>query len=299
VTAPRPIVPGTTYIIARRCTQRQFLLRPDEETTQIYEYCLAEAVERYQMVLVGWIAMGNHHHPVVHDPSGVLPAFLAHLHKMLAKALNHRWRRWENFFAAEQVCITKCVDVSDVLDKLVYALVNPVKANLVEKACLWPGASSISFLNGREKTIERPKRFFRDGGPMPERVVLRAEPPPEWTGSREEWAAAVRERVARCEAAAREDRERTGKRIMGRKAVQLVEPQGRPSTLESRRNLRPFIACKNKQRRIQALGELRAFRRAYRRARDAFITGMRDVLFPAGTYFMRLLGARCVPFAPS
>jgi len=31
----------------------------------------------------------------------------------------------------------------------------------------------------------------------------------------------------------------------------------------------------------------RAFREAYAAAREAFITGIRDVLFPAGTYWLR------------
>jgi len=297
MTAPRPIVPGTTYAIARRCTQRQFLLRPDPKTTKIYEYCLAEAVARFDMVLIGWGTMSNHHHFKVHDKHGVLPAFLAHLHKMLAKALNFRWSRWENFFAAEQVCVTKCVDVSDVLDKLVYALVNPVADHLVEKVRAWPGASSFDFLDGRVKVLERPKGFFREDGAMPKRVTLKAEVPPEWDGTREAWAEAVRERVAQAEQAARDERARTGRRVMGRRALQRVSAFDTPNTHAPRRNLRPFIACKNRQRRIATLSELRAFRKAYRKARDAFVAGVRDAVFPAGTYLMRLLGACCVPFA--
>jgi len=297
MTAPRPIVPGTTYTIARRCTQRQFLLRPDPKTTQIYEYCLAEAVARFDMVLIGWSAMSNHHHFEVHDKRGVLPAFLAHLHKMLAKALNFRWSRWENFFSVEQVCVTKCVDASDVLDKLVYALVNPVVDHLVEKVRDWPGATSYGFLDGREKVIERPKGFFREGGAMPERVTLRAVVPPEWTGTREEWAEVVRVRVARAEQAAQDERRRTGQRVMGRRAVQRVSESDSPNTLERRRDLKPFIACKNRSRRIAALEELRAFQLAYRRAREAFVAGVRDAMFPVGTYMLRLLGVCCVPFA--
>ena len=28
---PRQVLPGSTYMITRRCTQRQFLMRPDRE----------------------------------------------------------------------------------------------------------------------------------------------------------------------------------------------------------------------------------------------------------------------------
>ena len=32
MTAPRPVFPGSIITIQRRCTQRQFLLRPDDDT---------------------------------------------------------------------------------------------------------------------------------------------------------------------------------------------------------------------------------------------------------------------------
>jgi len=35
-----------TYMITRRCTQRQFLMRPDDETNNAFIYCLAEAASR-------------------------------------------------------------------------------------------------------------------------------------------------------------------------------------------------------------------------------------------------------------
>ncbi|MCC6355521.1 MAG: hypothetical protein IT577_16655, partial [Verrucomicrobiae bacterium] len=40
MTAPRQILPGQLYLVTRRCTQRQLLLRPDETTTQIFLYTL-------------------------------------------------------------------------------------------------------------------------------------------------------------------------------------------------------------------------------------------------------------------
>jgi len=45
----RPVVPGSTYMITRRCTQRQFLMRPDGETNNAYVYCLAVAARRFRI----------------------------------------------------------------------------------------------------------------------------------------------------------------------------------------------------------------------------------------------------------
>ena len=50
----------------------------------------------------------------------------------------------------------------------------------------------------------------------------------------------------------------------------------------------------DKWRRIEALSRLVEFLRAYREAWAAFKAGARDVLFPAGTYLLRVVhGARC------
>jgi REP element-mobilizing transposase RayT len=111
MTAPREILPGRTYLITRRCTQRQFLLRPDDKMNAIIAYCLAEAATRYDINLIAWTAMSNHYHTVVHDPHARLPAFLEHFHKMLAKCLNVRWSRWENVWSSEPTSRT-CLRIS-------------------------------------------------------------------------------------------------------------------------------------------------------------------------------------------
>src|SRR6186713_2576999 len=88
VTAPRQVVPGRTYLLTRRCTQRQYLLRPDRQVVRIYLYCLGEAAARFGITLHAWCVMSNHEHLLVRDDRGNFPEFLAHWHKMLAKALN-------------------------------------------------------------------------------------------------------------------------------------------------------------------------------------------------------------------
>jgi len=60
MTAPRRILPGKVAMLTRRSTQRQYLLRPDELTNEIFEYCLAEAAKRFDIGLIAWLAMSNH-----------------------------------------------------------------------------------------------------------------------------------------------------------------------------------------------------------------------------------------------
>lgn len=47
MSVPREVLPARFYMITRRCTQRQFLLRPDRETNNNFLYCLAEAAARF------------------------------------------------------------------------------------------------------------------------------------------------------------------------------------------------------------------------------------------------------------
>jgi len=84
----RQILANQFYMITRRCTQQQFLLRPDDETNNAFIYCLGEAAHRFGIVVVLPTAESNHHHTIVFDPFGNIPAFVEHFHKMLARCMN-------------------------------------------------------------------------------------------------------------------------------------------------------------------------------------------------------------------
>lgn len=288
----RPILPGSIYLLTRRCSQRQFLLRPDELVNQAFLYCLAEAAHRYQIGLIGWLAMSNHYHAVVYDPLGRLPDFACHFHQMLAKCLNVHRSRWENFWSSEPPTYTLLVRPSDVLDKLVYTFLNPIKDHLVESVARWPGASSWSVLCGEVQNVKRPDFYFRPDGGMPEVVPLRTVVPPGFVGSRESWAARVRAAVTKAEWDLRQKRVSDGTRVLGREGVCSMPPFDRPQTPAPRRQLRPLIACRDAASRIAALEALKRFRAAYREARARFVAGVRDVVFPAGTFALRWLCAR-------
>ncbi|HEY1534249.1 MAG TPA: hypothetical protein VGF76_09525 [Polyangiaceae bacterium] len=88
MTAPRQILPGQRHLITRRCTQRQFLLRPSRLTNQTVKYCLALAAERTGVLIHAACFMSNHWHGVVTDPGARLPEFLERFHRLVAKAQN-------------------------------------------------------------------------------------------------------------------------------------------------------------------------------------------------------------------
>ena len=105
----------------------------------------------------------------------------------------------------------------------------------------------------------------------------------------------LRERVVDVEAEAADERRRTGRRVLGRRAILRQSWRDRPSSHEPRRELSPRVAARDKWARIEALLRDRAFLVAYHAARAAWLLGERAI-FPPGTYWLRRFAA--VPVAP-
>jgi len=290
---PRQVFPRSFYLLNRRCTQRQFLLRPGPVTNNAFLYCLIEAAQRFGIVLLLPMAESNHHHTVLYDPDGRYPQFAEHFHKMLARCLNARWGRWENLWAAEEMCIPRLLTRDAVIDKLVYAAINPVKDHLVDTVAQWPGANGYRHLiSGRPMRAVRPAHFFREGGAMPAEVSMTLEIP-EALGPADELIAEVKARVAALEASIRAERIRTGKRVLGRRVVLAQSWRSSPSSIEPRRVLRPRFAGAT-HARVPALIACREFLTEYRDARRRWLAGIRAV-FPPGTYWLARFAA--VPVA--
>jgi len=287
---PRPVFPDRVLFVSRRCSERRFFLRPGPKTNQAFTYCLAEAANRFDIHVMHVHAMSNHYHVVFYDPDGNYPRFIEHFHKMLAKVMNCLWGRWEAMWASEQTSVIDLVDPADAFDKAIYTEANAVAAHLVARATEWPGVSSLRHhLNGTTMKAKRPHWFFDKNGDMPEEVELVLYRPPGYEDMpQQEWAALLRDKIAEEERKAAADREESGTSIAGRKAVLRQCPFDSPATSEPRRGMKPRVAAKSKWHRIEALRRLKGFLEKYRGALADWRAGIRDVLFPAGTYLMHV-----------
>jgi putative transposase len=290
MTAPRQILPGTTYLVTRRCAQRQFLLRPSKTGNQVFLYLLAVAAQRFDIRVHAFCVLSNHFHLVVTDTNARLPAFHQFLDALVARAVNSSIGRWESFWAPNSYSAVMLASPSDVVDKAAYVLANPTAAGLVRSARLWPGLwSAPERVGGDAFEVSRPKHFFDAKGSLPERVTLQLEPPPGFT------AVEFREQLA----VALEGRERDAVEnaeggFLGVGRILSQKPTDRPKTAEPRRNLNPRVAAHDKWKRIEVLGRLREFLNAYRQAWAERRDG-HSVTFPAGTYLLRVLhGVPCV-----
>ena len=215
---------------------------------------------------------------------------------MIARAVNAVHGDFDGLWSSEQTSHVTCVEPSDLVAKIAYAMANPVEARLVKYGHSWPGVRVA--WPAKPRAVRRPEKFFRDeqdGGTWPETAVLELSRP---TGhdelSDEELAALIQTAIDEREEQCRQEAHRSGKTFMGRRLVLQQSRYARPTSREERFELSPRVACKSKWRRIERLAHDRAWRASYASAMACWRSGDREVEFPHGTYKMRVLhGVSC------
>lgn len=294
MTAPRRVLPGTTYLVTRRCARREFLLRPSPVTNAVFVYVLAVAARRFGIQVHAFCVLSNHFHIVITDPEARLPAFEQYLDSLVARALNASLGRWESFWAPASYSAVALASPADIVDKAAYVLANPVAAGLVRSGREWPGLwSHPDQVGGAPIVAPRPTTFFRETGHMPGAAELALCAPPAFASSAE-FRRLLAAALAALEEKARREHASARRPFVGVAKVLAQKPWARSRSGEPRRQLSPRVAARDKWKRIEALTRLREFLRAYRDAWSALRAGARDVLFPAGTYALRISqGVRC------
>ncbi len=293
MTAPRQVLPGTTYLVTRRCSERRFFLRPSKSTNAIFGYVLAVAAARYGVLVHAYCVLSNHFHLVVTDPDARLPEFHRYLDGLVARATNASLGRWESFWDPDSYSAVRLETAGAVVEKIVYVLANPVAAGLVRRGREWPGLwSDPARIGGAPVVFDRPREFFREKGSLPKSAAVELRRPPGFESD-----AAFRDVVV-AELRETEDgiaAELTtgGRSFLGAGRVFAQRPDARPSTDEPRRTPSPRVASRNKWKRIEALLRLDEFVQSYREALSSWRAGARNVMFPFGTWHLRVQHGVC------
>jgi len=296
MTLPRQILPGATYLITRRCTQRQFLLCPsDDEVNQIVTYGLGYAARLTGVQVHAVCCMSDHWHVVVTDVEARLPEFLREAHRSIAKCMNLKRKRRENFWASGKASAIRLEDADSILDKIVYTLVNPPSAGLVKRSSAWPGVNSASWrFGGPSMVIDRPRILFRSKGSMPERVRLKLVKPAAFASmTNAAFEELVQREVRAREGAILAEARTNGRRFLGAKACRRVDPEDRARSEEPFASPCPQSLAMNSAIRKAARARLREFVAEYREAFEQWKAGDRDVTFPPGTYWLRVHAGVC------
>lgn len=282
-----------------------FLFLPERDVVRVFEYLLAVAANMFGMRVHEVLCMSNHFHILLTDEHGRLPEFMNFFDSLLARSVNALRRTSGSVFEAEYGLVAE-PDEDKIVAHAVYTLANPCTDHLVKRSRQWPGFSTLQMEYGQRVRIERPKVGLWKEEPehrgaagrgkpsrgkpsrLPEVVEFTLERPPVWMElSDAELRTEIRRRLDEREIELIEQRRRDGRDVLGRKGVLAQRWDGFPRTPEELFVTKPRVAGRL-WLRIAALQQLRSFEEAYRRVRARFLEGERDVIWPVGTWLMRV-----------
>jgi len=297
VSLPRQVLPQTTYLLTRRCAQRQLLLTPSSTTNQVVLYCLHRAAEMYGVELHAVQALSNHLHIIATDVRGELPSFMAWVDREIAKCMNDRLDRAEAFWSNDHYSGVVLHDAQAVVDKLVYVFVNCVAARLVRNYGDWPGVYSTPRDWGAPpRSVERPEFYFSQRDERWAEASVRYTVPPALR-DRDPLVlrASIDDAVAERERELRAEVRRTGKTFLGAERVLEQSSFDFPKSAHRKGKLSPTFAAGSAEGQRRARKMLRHFRAAYREALGIWRRGI-ACIFPAGTYWLaRFVNVCCAP----
>jgi REP element-mobilizing transposase RayT len=296
VTQSRYIAPHATYAICRRTERRRFLLRPDAVMNQLFVYVLALFAKRFGVELHVATVMSSHFHLVVTVPNENVSELMHRVDMHLARGIQIL-RRFVGgvVWAPGQLSIVQLETREAIIEQLAYAIANPVKAGLVFRSSDWPGiTASVEDLGRKVLRASKPAFYFLG--------LCEREPWAEVAEIQLTWPACLREmgeEKARALVEAELDRQErearafvkaNGWSVMGRVGCMNVSPYRCAKSWEELGKLVPHIAAGRgqKEARLAAIARLLEFRQKHREAKARWVAGDRSVVFPAGTYWMRV-----------
>jgi putative transposase len=321
----RPVYPGDTHFITRRCQGRLARLRPGEEVKRVVIYCLARAARRHKIEVIAFTIMSTHLHIVLRDPKGNLPRFCHEFFPNVARALNFEQETGGIVFEPGSYRRQTLATPKAIYKEIAYTIANPVAASLVSEPSRWPGLITLAKDLGRRTFSARRPRFFRapegevegaltgdetvHGGepagepePMREEESLTLTLPallPDGTESRgrgDEVRRAAADWLTRELEKVHEERRKAGIRgWLGVDKVKAQSPKEPPCEVDLKPTggLNPQFATQDRKAGQEQALALYAWRKRYTDARKRWSSGDRKVIFPYGTWLApRVWGAK-------
>ncbi|TXD37147.1 hypothetical protein FRC98_10455 [Lujinxingia vulgaris] len=299
MTAPRQHLPDQLVFITRRTSERRFFLLPDAEVAELTSYALARAANRHGQTIHGVTVMSNHIHLVITDNTGERSNMARDSFASIARARNKALQRKGHFWEAGTYCDCVLLDQDASDRKLIYTLLNPVRAGLVDHLEEWPGFMIQPKDWGTTMRIPRPARFIGDDAP--EFIELKPEPPPgyeEWPLAKtiNHFEALIEE--ARLEILAEREAQNTTLEFATKDRLE-IDPYSSPNTPTPARSFIPRFATLDGELMSRAEAARRDFLEAYIFQRNRWKDGERDCVFPCGTIALRRnSGVTCAPAPP-
>lgn len=267
------------------------LLRPDAWVTRVMKFCLGWAASFYKMELHAVDVLSNHYHLVITDRFQNLPQFMGWVNKISSLFIAEGRNRvgeatWD---ASEKYTAVMLTTEQAVWKELSYVTINAVRHGLVRTHTEWGGFVT------RPKDIYKPIATTHPGRfvlkKMAKPIIITKPPILAHLGDRKyvnEYTRLIKEQEAAVRRALPKDK-RGRPKVVGMKQVMHRSPMYKAKTKEERYCYRPVFAAVTKEGIKKAKEKFRKFYLAYRIALDEWRDGEREVVFPYGTYKMRVL----------
>jgi REP element-mobilizing transposase RayT len=287
-------------MVTRRVVLRTHLLRPDGRLNEMFLYVLAVIAKRFGVVIHAVVILSNHIHIILSDPHGHVSPFMCEFFRLTALNVKVQ-RKWDGpVWDHRKPSVVQLRTLQAVIEKLAYVMANPVEAGLVQRAHQWPGVTTTpEDLGTKQFTAKRPEGYFDVDNPQwPEQATLELAAL-QCPLSLEQLRCQVTAELEWLESRAHAATKAKCSRVLGAERVLSASPYEHSSSWEPIRERNPHFAVGRGQRAafFEAVQATRAFRKDYREAFTQWCAGMRDVVFPAGTWLMRVLhNVRVAPF---
>src|SRR5436305_5016515 len=271
------------------------LFRPRPVLNQIIIGTLARAKQRHQVQVCFFVGVSNHMHLLlwVEDAQG-LSKFMGYFLSKLAREVGRLTGWKEKIFGRRYTSIVISNEEAAQVERLRYCLVHGAKEDLVDRPRDWPGVHCVRALLEGEALeglwFDRTQEYAaRRRGETFEplqyatREVLELDPLPCWehlTAEQRRLRAVALVEDIESETAAR--RKRTGAKPLGVAAILAQNPLQRPK--RTKKSPAPAFHAASKAVRLELRDAYAWFVAAYRAAAEKLRAGVRDVVFPRGSF---------------
>jgi len=301
---PRKLPPGTYRVW--RCTQDgRATLKPIDRVEGTLLYCLISATEKtgselnaLTAALVGYQAMFT-------VSENDLPILMRDGNRDAANVLKSLFQIRANVWSDGSYAYELLETPERVIEALAEIALAPVADALVARPEQWTGFSSYRMPFGTELEAKRPTVYFDPRGSRPPWVSTTLTKPALLRDlSAEDVQERVEEIVARRAAELRDQLRLEGRKPLGLERAKIADPHLPPRYRPQRGGRKreypePYLSQEQRVRRVapEVLKAWNDFVRRYKEAMKQWRELDREVVFPAGTYWMRVWHhARCEGF---
>lgn len=321
MTPARCIEKQMNFFVTVRAVNRSARFVPTCAVIKVIRYCLAVTLQKYRgkgkLQLFEFLFMSNHFHLLGVDLDESLPDFVRELNSLISRELN-ALRGISGANIEKGYNLVKVVTDQRLIDHAVYTLANPCRANLVKRCKDWRSVSSLSMRYGEAVVVEKPtlglwagkvqhasrrgskrskRAQYAGRSKLPETAELVIDRPPVMMElSDDELRQHILDRLDAKEREYIEDRKRRGVGVLGWNKVVKQHYLAIPNTKEELFTRVPSFSASHVWERVVLAAKRKEFLKRYYAAQKKFVDGIRDVVFPYGTWLMRVrYRAACEP----